>query len=671
MRNILNVKTRKVNEIEDWKQFFKFEGISNKKRTRFYNKNFLTFDIETTALKDIKQSFMYIWQMYNGDECIIGRTWKEFEEVMWQLHRITEGHTTVIYVHFLSHEFQYLSGIYDFRNEDIFYIDPRKILRCMMLGNIEFRCSYMLSNMGLKNYTEKMNVLHKKMSGDLDYSIIRTATSELTDVEMGYCVNDVVGLHEAITKQFEMEGDDVISTPLTSTGYPRRDSRKALYKYKNTLVYKIFPDIYTYRLLREAFRGGNTHANRFYAGAILDNVKSVDIKSSYPSSLTRQFPMTRFKRLEGNTHDIEHYIMHGYACLGVIVMENVRLRNPMWGCPYLPIDKCRGVTNKVLDNGRILSADMLQITVTDIDYKIIMEEYKCDRCVCTCLEIAQYGELPKEFLDVVLNYFKTKTELDGVEEQKVFYDKAKEKLNSVAYGMMVQNPVKEKYAYNGGLWDEVEIDESEELFEFKKTAFLPYQWGVWVAAWGRWQLEQSLKIEPENFVYCDTDSKKYIGGSKDDMHTYNMEALMAAENANFYAQAPNGEIKYMGLYEYEFEYEKFITWGAKKYAYIGGKQAGKLGITIAGVSKKAGAKEVEERGGLKALKPGFIFRNSAGAEFRYNDKTYGWYSVNGERVFITKNLYSEESTYELTITEEYKEILKKASILVPHLLKNY
>ena len=37
------------------------------------------FDIETTALDDIEQSIMYIWQWQFGTEyTVIGRTWEEF-----------------------------------------------------------------------------------------------------------------------------------------------------------------------------------------------------------------------------------------------------------------------------------------------------------------------------------------------------------------------------------------------------------------------------------------------------------------------------------------------------------------------------------------------------------------------------------------------------------------
>lgn len=665
MKNILDIEVHNVGDIELNDYFPDPNPIQEKKKSPVYNKDFFTFDIETTAIKEIQQSFMYIWQFYTGDVCLIGRTWAEFRDLMQFISKRYVGMKAVIYVHFLSHEFQYFSGIYKFNNADIFAIEPRKILKCVMLENIEFRCSYLLSNMSLGEYTKKMKVAHPKLKGDLDYSVIRTHATQLTDTELAYCVNDVVGLHEAITKEMEVEGDTIATIPLTSTGYVRRDARAAMAKYKRTLIDKIYPDYYIYTIERQAFRGGNCHASRFYTGTILEDLQSDDIKSSYPGSIGAfKYPMSEFKLLEGET-DLDYYIEHGYACLAVIVMENVRLRDELWPIPYIPIDKCRGVTNKVVDNGRILSSDMLEITVTDIDYNIIMEEYVCDTVVVKDLAIAQYGDLPPELKGICIKYFTKKTELDGIEHMKVYYTKAKNKLNA-NFGMMVQCPVKEEYAYIEGEWKPVENDESEQLREYGKTAFLPYQWGVWVTAWSRWALEQGIKKAGYNTVYVDTDCVKHLGDL--DLSSYNMDRLIDAENNGFYAKAPNGEMKYMGLYEKEEGYKRFITWGAKKYA---GEQEDGLHITIAGVNKEQGAKELERRGGLEALKPGFVFKDSAGAEFVYNDTNYGWYKVNGEDIYITRNLYSYDSTYKLSITAEYEDIIKKSRLILENFFKNY
>ena len=48
--------------------------------------------------------------------------------------------------------------------------------------------------------------------------------------------------------------------------------------------------------------------------------------------------------------------------------------------------------------------------------------------------------------------------------------------------------------------------------------------------------------------------------------------------------------------------------------------SGSLHITVAGVGKSIGAKELASRGGIKAFKEGFTFYKAGGTESVYNDK---------------------------------------------------
>lgn len=66
-----------------------------------------------------------------------------------------------------------------------------------------------------------------------------------------------------------------------------------------------------------------------------------------------------------------------------------------------------------------------------------------------------------------------------------------------------------------------------------------------------------------------------------------------------------GNHKYfLGLFDKEKGYDEFVTLGAKKYAF---NQNGKIGITVAGLNKKSGAKELELKGGLSNFKIGTEF----------------------------------------------------------------
>lgn len=644
---------------------FNREVVENKNKK--YMKEFACFDIETTALHDIAQSFMYVWQFYIDGVVVVGRTWNEFIDFIKTIQEIIGVYKLVVYVHNLSYEFQFLAGIYNFITEQVFAVKSRKVLKAQM-GNIEFRCSYLLSNMSLAEYTNKMQVVNKKLTGELDYDRIRYSDTELEHTELAYCINDVLGLYQAISKEMELSKDNVITIPLTSTGYVRRDCKKVMWKYKKTLVKKIYPTYKCYQLLREAFRGGNTHANRYYNGIIIKNVKSMDISSSYPYVINNlKFPIGKFRQMEAHTQkELENYIAKGKACLCKVILENIRLKDELWGAPYLSLDKCRGVTDYINDNGRIIQAEMLETTITDIDYNIIKSEYDFDTCYVKELFITEYGDIPKELKDVVNKYYIDKTELKGIKEQEVYYTKQKNKLNSI-YGMMAQNPVKQNTDFINGQFIEQENDEWTLLLDSVETSFLPYQWGVWTTAHARNQLEKGIQMAGHNFVYCDTDSVKYIG-EIDGLDDFNAEAMYNSEINGSYAKDRKGITHFMGMYENDGYYDEFITYGAKKYAYV---IKGKLGITIAGVNKNLGAEELTASGGLKKLKIGYIFKKAGGLEMTYNDDCFGWYKKDGHTVYITRNIYVHNSTYKLSVTTEYADLIENCKYATQHLLHNY
>lgn len=516
----------------DYSIFKKAGKVKRRKGSR-NKKNYIdlvcAFDIETTRIKEIEQSVMYIWQFQVDEKVtVIGRTWREFDYFMRAIASDLEDMDyIVVYVHNLSFEFQFLSGIYPFSNDEVFALDKRKVCKCEMYEHFEFRCSYIQTNMSLDMFTEKMNVKHKKLSGDLDYNVERYSYTELTETELAYCINDVQGLVEAIKTEMKNDGDTLYTIPLTSTGYVRRDVKNAL--TGNRWIIGIQPDFETYQVAREAFRGGNSHANRFYAGWILEGVHSADRSSSYPGvQCNRAYPVTRFHKISKPVPDASQIIdmmqRREKAILMRVSFRGVSLNDYSWGCPYLAKDKCRTVINGVFDNGRVLSADYLETSITDVDLRIIVEEYHIVEIVPIEVFTARYGKLPAAMLDIINEYYRKKTELKDVDGQEYLYMKSKNKLNSI-YGMTAQDPVKESILYED---EEFIIDTSkskkELLEDFMKRAFIPYTWGVWCTAWARYELERGMRIVMDQggtFIYCDTDSIKYLGDV--DFSTYNNE----------------------------------------------------------------------------------------------------------------------------------------------------
>lgn len=635
---------------------------------RKYKDIICAFDIEATNDAESEQAFMYIWQFQFGDDItVIGRTWAEYIEFM---HRVTEqlkrNEYIVIFVHNLSYEFQFMRGIYPFETDEVFAVQPRKVLKCEMFHHLEYRCSYLLTNMSLAAFTAKMGVEAQKLSGEIfDYKKARYPWTELTEYELQYAVNDVQGLVQALKIFIALSDDNFYTLPLTSTGFVRRDVKAAMRHFNKKDLKDMLPDYELFKLLRDAFRGGNTHANRYYADMILNNVKSRDFSSAYPSAqINYLFPMSPFIKEDPEALTLDRVITkiyrHGRACIMRVRLFDVKLKDKLWGFPYLAKAKCENIINCVNDNGRILSADYLETTITDLDFKIILKEYEFDSVEFTSFYHSRYGRLPKPLRATVQQYFNAKTELKGVTGQELYYMKAKNMLNSV-YGMSVQSPVKQSIDFVGDFLTRHD-DEPELLEKANSKAFLSYAWGVWTTARARFELEAALDLVYNTPgaapVYCDTDSVKYIGDV--DFDEFNREREHRAITNGGFAYDPAGHAHYLGVMEPDGQYDQFATLGAKKYAYVEG---GKLGITIAGVNKKKGAEELAEAGGLPKFKEGFVFRKGGGTESKYNDEPEVSEIIrDGQKVEITANVYISDSEYTLGVTGEYRMILERANI---------
>lgn len=632
------------------------------------------FDIETTRIVEIEQSVMYIWQWQFGDRCcVIGRSWPELCDF---IGRLTEGwepnQRVIAFVHNLSYEFSFLRGVHSFAPSDVFAIKARKILKACW-GSVEFRCSYLHCNMSLREYLAKMGAPHQKT--ELEYERERWPWTELTEEELAYCVNDVLGLVEALTIEMEADGDNLYTFPLTSTGYVRRDTKRAMRQVHKSWIVDQLPDLATYHMLREAFRGGNCHANRFFTGQTVHNAHSADRSSSYPDVILNcQYPVSAFYPYQDcDLAEVMILIMkRKRAVLARVAISGLRLRDPYWGCPYLSRDKCRQIIGGDYDNGRVLCADYLETTITDIDLRIIVEEYEAADMRFYDVRHARYGQLPEPLLEVCREYYRRKTALKGVPGQGVYYTKEKNKLNAI-YGNFAQNIIKQSiiYTQNGALNEYGELDyypednkpEQELLDANNRKAWGSYAWGCWVTAWARLRLEEGIRMAHEDgaeFIYADTDSVKYLGDI--DWTRYNAERIADSTRSRAWADDPSGKRHYMGVYEPEHDMEELRTMGAKKYVC---RIDGTLVLTVAGVGKTAGAAELEAAGGIEAFKSGFTFTGPAGGlEAVYNDRPEitSW-EVDGHTIPITANVVLRPSSYTLGLAADYERLLRDVHYL--------
>lgn len=673
-------------ELEKFREILRTADLTPHKRRKVKHEilNLVcAFDIETTNINinDEINAFMYIWQCsINNDLILTGRTWEEYEEVVGVINEecarikqekgLKETPLIVMYVHNLAFEFQFLSGIFNFEPEDVFLRSARKPIYART-GCIEYRCSYIHSNMSLARFCESMGVTDKKLSGqEFDYQKTRYPWTEMNEKEIAYCVRDVVCLVDCLKKEMIKDGDSLITIPLTSTGYVRRECYSALQPVMRKIK-AILPGVDEYTLLRKAFRGGNTHANRYYVGKVLEDIESDDMASAYPAVLLNEKYPYKFKMIDANVENVHKFIGYGCAVVFTVLFKNFQLKKDKEPVPYISLaktkstggEKCgEGYIDLITDNGRVLSAGICEMTITEIDYEIIRKQYKWENMAVKEAMFAEKDYLPKQLIDVIMEYYEKKTKLKGLEdeENQYFYMKSKNKLNSI-YGMCATNPLQETIEYIDNDYCVRFVSESEQADLLQKAKF-PYQWGVYCTAYARRALQEGIDKCGDKVVYCDTDSVKHF---KDvDLSKINNRRIKKDIKRGAFAIDRKENRHYLGVYEHDGFYEKFITQGAKRYAYVAD---GKLKVTVSGVTKNKNEKTgiafaSEELGEIENFKPGMIWRDAGGTRSIYNDVMDEYVDVDGHELHITKNVAIVPTTYELAYSNDYERLLNRISL---------
>lgn len=639
--------------------------------TKKYISHLMTFDIETSTIEKTDgtfEGFMYHWQVCIDGYVCFGRSWKEFLTFLRKMNRAlknyNEMHKLVCYIHNFSYEFQFLYSW--IKLTDVFAIDKRKPLKAISKDfNIEFRCSYILSNMNLKKFIENTpNAHYFKGLGDLDYKKVFTPKSILTMSELGYCFNDVMGLYEAII--YLLKEDTLITIPLTSTGYVRRECRKNMRKNKKNR--KQFLDLKLddklYQLCKDSFRGGNAASNRYKTNFINYDVSSYDMSSAYPyAMISGLYPITPFYEATITSLDMLDDYNNRYCTIAYYAFENVKLKKGI-PFPYIPYSKCiefiapsyegRFKGKEYCYNGRVLEADFIKIAMTNYDYQIFINQYDYDdeNVRVEDFYYSYKGFLPKELTNTVIEFFTLKSQLKGIDGKAYEYMKSKNKLNSL-YGMIVTDIIRQENLFNDQ-WEKGKNSTLEEYYS-NRNNFLTYQWGLFVTAICRTNLQKAIDKIGLDCVYIDTDSVKYVGKHDEVFAAINQEMIEWCTQNDIINYVKVGTHKYfLGLYDKEKGYDAFVTLGAKKYAF---KQNNKIGITVAGLNKKSGAQELERKGGLSNFKIGTDFLDSGRKTVYYNDDKKHFLSVQGCEIENASNIALVDTTYTLGMTDVMLSIL--------------
>ena len=569
----------------------------------------ISFDTETTSFYDKdgeKTAIVYVWMLGIAGLVIMGRT---MEEWIYTYTRLTKNFRTcgkrriLIYIHNLSFDFQFIRKYHTFTR--VFATDKYEPLYALTNEGIEFRCSYRLSGYSLNTIGKNLMFHHvEKLIGDLDYRQLRHSKTPLTDEEKLYCVNDVKIVCAYIDELIDRNGGLITNLPLTKTGFVREYCRNECFKdrYYKWIIHEMKLNADEFNLCKNAFQGGYTHANANWVDETISDVTSLDITSSYPSVMVAEkYPMESPQHIEITSYEQMKEYIQNYCCIFTITIDGIKPRH--YFDFYISASKCEIRGKRILSNGRIVSAERIQTTITNIDFEIIEYMYEWENIYISDFIYFKRDYLPTPFIESLLHLYQQKTELKGVEGKEIEYAVIKENQNSF-YGMTVTSPIKPIINYIEE-WEPAIIPDLEtEIQRYNKNyrRFLYYPWGVFVTAYARRNIWGAIIECGNDHIYCDTDSEKCINYSThaEWFTRYNENVLLKHKTAckvhgiDISLCTPKnrkGEIKQLGAFEIDGIYDQFKTLGAKRYLY---KTDSKFGITVAGMNKITGLQYMQE-----------------------------------------------------------------------------
>lgn len=596
------------------RQLFSTEKVFSKKKIKYYN-SACGFDTESSSFeKDgAPLACLYVWQLGLCNKMIIiGRTWEEYESTMQMLQNVLglgSDKRLIIYVHNLAWDFQFIQHHHSWTQ--IFAPEERSVCYAVTDSGLEFRCSYFLTNDNLANVAKNLHSHDlKKLSGDLDYNLIRHSGTPLTSDEIEYCIADVKIVMALIEEKIAEEGK-LAKIPLTKTGYARRFCRsRCMAKMANgargngkwiryrQMIEGLPITARQYYLLKWGFQGGFVHASARYSTRTQHNARGKDVCSDYPAHICFElYPMSKlFERMPQDEKEFRQ-MLELYACLFKVTVycidEKITADHP------ISVSRCMSVSDDaIIDNGRLVSAGWATFVCTEIDWKIYERFYDIKAYELEEFYIAYKGYLPKDFILAVLSLYNDKTALKGVKGSENEYRLAKETLNS-CYGMMVEDPVRDEITLDNGEWirTPADVEKKIEHYNKKMSRFTYYPWGIWVTSYAREQTLDAVAELGGDYLYSDTDSVKYLNPDDHEEYfeKYNQiiteKSRKAAETLGidfelYHPKTKEGIPKPLGHWETDADLmPSFKSLGAKRYLYT--DRSGELHLTCAGLDKDA------------------------------------------------------------------------------------
>ncbi len=558
---------------------------------------------------------------YHHNICTLyGRHPSKMIETIQRIHDHMSGQKTVVYFHNYSYDHTFLRQFaYRMYGTPIrqLNVKPQYPIYTEYANGLIIKDSLILAQRGLEKWAADLQVEHQKEVGKWDYDRIRNQDTPLSQFELDYIEHDTLAGVECLDKTMEALGKSISSVPLTATGIPREQTRKRGKKKAHEFFLSIALTLQQYKKFTKIFHGGYTHGNRHFVDTLItwktfkDYIRCRDFCSSYPYVMcAMKFPMEKFTPIDNCSWQFILDNKDDYAFAFKFIATNIELKSDREPMPALQFSKCEKTVNAILDNGRILASNYIEIYLSEMDLAVIMDQYTIKgKHICCEVEMAAKDYLPRWFTDYVFESFTNKCMLKGCNDA-VLYSIAKALVNSL-YGMTAQKSIREDIIEDyltGEFIKEDPENEDERYAEYigKLSSILPYQWGCWVTSYAFYNVHQLAKCCRVP-LYMDTDSCYGVGWYMDKVEAYNQHCKDLLRANGYDAVIRDGKEYWLGVAEHEGDkdtYYEFKYMGAKRYCGRCMKDK-QLHITVAGVPKEDGAKCLKDD--INNFHPGFVF----------------------------------------------------------------
>lgn len=585
-----------------------------------------------------------------------------------------------VWVHNLSYEFQFLLNIFEaekWKIENMISRDLRKPIAFFLPDlNIEFRCTYMLTNMNLATASAVYTDIEKKI-GQLDYNKAYSPLTELEPEAMEYAEYDVLCVYKLVCA-FKEKYDHLYRIPYTQTGEVRRKLKGLLDFWYIRRMWALVPEAKKQLIYISCFSGGYTHANFIRSGVVQYNASGYDLSSAYPSFFFVKMPCEDFRWCP-----VEEYgTAEDYAYLVHVEFKDLE-------CKYYNtyVQRSKMLNRKLLeviwDNGRLRRCKgTFEMWLTDLDFELIKDVYQGEYTILKCYK-AYTRYLDQRILKFILQLYHDKTTLKGKEltpELEAQYRSAKIYINSL-YGCCVRSVLKESSDFKEGQWIRKAftpefIEEKLEASKHSWSTLFQYTTGLYITAGVRTSLfRYGIMPIDKDVIYCDTDSCKYIGDHDEVFEAYNksvIERYKAVCNhypsiklEDFSPVDAKGNKHTLGFFEKEYDHDlqEFLTLGAKKYCF---RYKDKLHLTLSGV-KKSGVEALQND--INNFRKGFIFDyNASGKLVHYYDDNMpkiSYIDVTGNKYIsdLKYGIILAPTTYTVGLSDDYEALLDQLEVI--------